>query len=298
MATLRIYLSLQEMSSLVIPIKNASAGLTRVNNIYKTKPLSKRGKSGKMKSFDISFTNVSFAYEKNQVLKNIDFIVPEKTTTALIGPSGSGKTTSTNLIARFWDIEDGEIKIGGVNIKDVNIEELLSNISMVFQDVYLFNDTILNNIKMGKQEATQEEVIIAAKKANCHEFIMELQDKYETIAGEGGCKLSGGEKQRISMARAFLKDAPIVLLDEATANIDPENEFIIQEAINELVKDRTVIIIAHKLSTIKTAHQVLVFERGEIVQRGTHGELSKADGGIYNDYRMRRQKARGWKIVN
>ena len=297
LATLRLYLPLQEMAGDTIMIKQGSAGLSKVNNIYKNKPLPETAKERKIEHSDIEFKNVSFAYEEEQVLKNISFRIPENTITALIGHSGSGKTTVTNLIARFWDITEGEIKVGGINIKNVKVEELLSHISMVFQDVYLFSDTILNNIKMGKQEATEEEVIAAARKANCHGFIMEFPDKYETVVGEGGGKLSGGEKQRISIARAFLKDAPIILLDEATANIDPENELIVQTTINALVKDKTTIIIAHKLATIKAADQVLVFDTGEIIQRGTPAELSNT-GGIYNDYRMRRQKAKGWKIVN
>ena len=298
LATLRLYLPFHEMAGDILMIKHSNAGLTKVNNIYRNKPLPETAEVRKIERYDIEFKNVNFAYEEEQVLKNISFYIPENTITALIGPSGSGKTTVTNLIARFWDIAESEIKVGGINIKNVKVEELLSHMSMVFQDVYLFNDTILNNIKMGKQEATKDEVIAAAQKANCHGFIMEFPDKYETTVGEGGGKLSGGEKQRISIARAFLKDAPIILLDEATANIDPENELVIQTAINTLVKDKTTIIIAHKLATIKAADQILVFDKGEIIQRGTHAELGKTTGGIYNDYRIRRQKARGWKIAN
>lgn len=297
MATLRIYLPLQDIAGDILLTKQSSAGLSKVNSIYKNEPMLESTIDRKIERFDIEFVNVSFAYEKTQVLKDINFHSKENTITALMGPSGSGKTTITNLIARFWDIEKGEIKIGGINIKDITIPELLSHISMVFQDVYLFNDTILNNIKMGKQDATTDEIIDAAKKANCHDFIMEFSDKYETIVGEGGGKISGGEKQRISIARAFLKDAPIILLDEATANIDPENESIIQTAIYELVKDKTVLIIAHKLSTIKNADQILVFKHGEIIQRGMHDELSEIDG-IYSDYWGRRQSAKGWKIAN
>ena len=298
MATLRLYLSLQELAGNVLPIKHGNAGLVRVSSIYENKALLETEKGLKIERYGIEFKNVSFAYDDDLVLTNINFQVPEHTITALMGPSGSGKTTITKLIARMWDIKEGEIAIGGIDIRDVKVEELLSHISIVFQDVYLFNDTIANNIRIGNQEATPDEIIDAAKKANCHEFIMAFPEKYETVVGEGGGKLSGGEKQRISIARAFLKAAPILLLDEATANIDPENELIIQMAINELVKDKTVIIVAHKLSTIKAAGQILVLDKGEIVQRGTHTELSKVSGGIYNDYRMRRQKARGWKITN
>ncbi|MGV8146585.1 MAG: ABC transporter ATP-binding protein [Alkaliphilus sp.] len=298
MATLRIYLPLQELAGDIDIVKHASAGLTKVNRIYDNRSLTESAVDNKIKKCNIEFKNVSFAYEKEQVLKNISFYVPENTITALMGPSGSGKTTITNLLARFWDIEEGEITIGGVNVKDIKTAELLSHISMVFQDVYLFNDSILNNIKMGKQDAADEEVIIAAKKANCHEFIMDFPDKYRTVVGEGGGKLSGGEKQRISIARAFIKNAPIILLDEATANIDPENEFVIQSSITNLVRDKTVIVIAHKLSTIRAADQIVVLKNGEIAQLGTHEELSKTKGGIYNNYKKRRQRAKGWKIAN
>lgn len=298
LATLKIYVSLQELAGYALVMKHAGAGLTNIHSVYKHEPLLETTRNNKIKTYNIEFNNVSFAYEKEQVLKKINFQVQQNTITALMGPSGSGKTTITNLIARFWDITEGEIMIGGINIKDVKTSELLSKVSMVFQNVYLFNDTVANNIKMGKQDATDEEVIAAAKKANCHNFIMKFTDKYESFVGEGGNKLSGGEKQRISIARAFLKNSPVILLDEATANIDPANEMIIQSSINKLVKDKTVIVIAHKLSTIKKANQVLVFNNGEIVQRGTHKELSQADGGIYNDYRIRRQRAKGWKIAN
>ena len=298
LATLKLYISLQEVAGDIILIKNVSAGLTSINNIYENEPLMEASENKKITKYDIEFRNVSFAYEKEQVLKNINFHAQSNTITALMGPSGSGKTTVTNLIARFWDIKEGEIRIGGTNIKDFKTSELLAHISMVFQNVYLFNDTILNNIKMGDQKATEEEIIAASKEANCHDFIMKLPEKYETLVGEGGGRLSGGEKQRISIARAFLKNSPIVLLDEATANIDPENELIIQSSINKLVKNKTVIIIAHKVATIKSANQILVFDKGEIVQRGTHAELGKITGGIYNDYRLRRQRARGWKITN
>ncbi|MCD5406948.1 MAG: ABC transporter ATP-binding protein/permease [Desulfotomaculum sp.] len=297
MAALRLYLSFQELAGDTVIIKHGNAGLTRVNNIYENEPLLETTADRKIAHFDIEFNNVNFAYEQEQVLKNINFSAPANTITALIGPSGSGKTTITNLIARMWDIQEGIIKIGGINIKDVQTAELLGNISIVFQDIYLFNDTILNNIKMGKQDATKEEVIIAAQKANCHQFIIKFTDEYETMVGEGGGKLSGGEKQRISIARAFLKDAPVILLDEATANMDPENELITQNAINELVRDKTVIMISHKLSTIKAADQILVLDQGEIVQRGTHDQLIQATG-IYSDYWGRREKAKGWKIAN
>ena len=215
--------------------------------------------------------------------------------TALVGASGSGKTTIANLIARFWDVQKGEVSIGGVNVKKMTCDSLLKNISMVFQKVYLFNDTILNNIKFGKPDATYEEIVEAAKKAKCHDFIMELENGYETIVAEGGSTLSGGEKQRISIARAILKDAPIILLDEATASVDPDNEKHIQMAINELVKNKTLVVIAHRLSTIRSADQILVIDDGKLIQKGTHDQLIE-EKGLYNDFWQRRMKARSWKI--
>lgn len=227
---------------------------------------------------EIEFKNVNFAYEEKEVLKNINLRIRDKTFTALVGKSGSGKTTIANLIARFWDVSDGEITFDGVNLKDISYENLLENISMVFQRVYLFHDTIYNNIAFGRQDASREEVMEAAKKARCHDFIMKLENGYDTIVGEGGSTLSGGEKQRISIARAILKDAPLILLDEATAGIDPENETYIQEAIDELVKDKTLVVIAHRLATIRNADNIVFLENGRIVEQGTHEELIRLGG--------------------
>ena len=217
--------------------------------------------------------------------------------TAIVGPSGSGKTTFCNLIARFWDVNSGEILIGGENIKNYKIENLMNSISMVFQDVYLFEDSIENNIKFGRQNASHEEVVQAAKKARCHEFIEALPDGYNTIIGEGGASLSGGEKQRISIARAMLKDADIIIFDEATANIDPENEDKLKEAIESLTKNKTVIMIAHRLKTIRNADQILVLKDGEIVERGNHEELIK-NNGLYSDLINAKAKAESWKLNN
>ena len=217
-------------------------------------------------------------------------------TTAIVGPSGSGKTTICNLIARFYDIDSGKVLVGGENVRDMTCDSLLRNISMVFQKVYLFHDTIENNIRFGNPNASQEEVIAAAKKARCHDFIMALPDGYQTVIGEGGSTLSGGEKQRISIARAILKNADIVILDEATASIDPENEHLIQQAISELTVGKTVIVIAHRLATIEHADQILVVDNGQIVQKGTHGQLIRQEG-IYRKFINIREQAEGWSIA-
>ena len=250
-----------------------------------------------MKNHKIVFKDVSFSYDDRPILKNVSAEIKENTMTAIVGPSGSGKTTFCNLIARFWDVNSGEILIGGKNIKDYKIENLMNSISMVFQDVYLFEDTIENNIKFGKQNASHEEVVQAAKKARCHEFIEALPEGYNTLIGEGGASLSGGEKQRISIARAMLKDADIIIFDEATANIDPENEDKLKEAIESLTKNKTVIMIAHRLKTIRNADQILVLKDGEIVERGSHEELIK-NNGLYSDLINAKAKAESWKLNN
>ena len=250
-----------------------------------------------MKNHKIVFKDVSFSYDDRPILKNVSAEIKENTMTAIVGPSGSGKTTFCNLIARFWDVNSGEILIGGKNIKDYKIENLMNSISMVFQDVYLFEDTIENNIKFGKQNASHEEVVQAAKKARCHEFIEVLPEGYNTLIGEGGASLSGGEKQRISIARAMLKDADIIIFDEATANIDPENEDKLKEAIESLTKNKTVIMIAHRLKTIRNADQILVLKDGEIVERGSHEELIK-NNGLYSDLINAKAKAESWKLNN
>jgi len=250
-----------------------------------------------IKNHNIVFKDVSFSYDDRPILKDVSAEIKENTMTAIVGPSGSGKTTFCNLIARFWDVNSGEILIGGKNIKDYKIENLMNSISMVFQDVYLFEDTIENNIKFGKQNASHEEVVQAAKKARCHEFIEALPEGYNTLIGEGGASLSGGEKQRISIARAMLKDAGIIIFDEATANIDPENEDKLKEAIESLTKNKTVIMIAHRLKTIRNADQILVLKDGEIVERGSHEELIK-NKGLYSDLINAKAKAESWKLNN
>ncbi|HGD1126626.1 TPA: ABC transporter ATP-binding protein [Streptococcus agalactiae] len=250
-----------------------------------------------IQNHDIEFKDVSFSYDQRPILKNVSCAIKENTMTAIVGPSGSGKTTFCNLIARFWDIDSGKISIGGKNIKDYTIENLMDNISMVFQNVYLFEDTIENNIKFGKQDATKDEIIEAAKKAQCHDLIMTLPQGYQTMIGEGGASLSGGEKQRISIARAMLKDAPIIIFDEATANIDPENEDKLKEAIESLTKDKTVIMIAHRLKTIRNADQILVLNQGDIVERGDH-ETLMAYGGLYKDLIEAKKVSESWKLNN
>ena len=250
-----------------------------------------------LQQHDIEFKNVSFAYGEKPILNNVSCYIPERSMTAIVGPSGSGKTTFCNLISRFWDVNSGEIRLGGKNIKDYPIENLMNHISMVFQDVYLFADTIENNIKFGCPNATRDDVIAAAKKAQCHDFISALPDGYQSMIGEGGTSLSGGEKQRISIARAMLKDAPIIIFDEATANVDPENEDKLKAAIEALTQNKTVIMIAHRLKTIRNANQILVLNKAGIEQCGTHDELM-LQGGLYRDLIESRSKAESWRFAN
>ncbi|TWH46121.1 ABC transporter ATP-binding protein [Sporomusa sp. KB1] len=291
----QFYLPFKALGILSVKVRIIEAALNRYDAINNAEIIDENGKDIALPHFAIEVNDVSFAYEQENILHHVSFTVPEHSMTALVGRSGCGKTTIANLIARFWDVQEGEVKIGGVNVKEMTCDSLLKNISMVFQNVYLFNDTILNNIKFGRPTATMEEVVTACCKAGCHDFIMELEQGYETMVGEGGSSLSGGEKQRISIARAILKDAPIILLDEATASIDPDNEKHIQMAINELVKDKTLVVIAHRLATIKNADQILVIDDGRIVQSGAHHELI-AEKGQYHDFWHRRMQAGSWKI--
>lgn len=254
------------------------------------------GKDIRLTHYDIVFDGVDFGYDSRQVLKNVSFRIPEGTSTAIAGPSGSGKTTICSLLARFYDPQRGSISVGGHDLREFTCDSLLSNISMVFQNVYLFNDTVRANLCFGKPDATEEEMIAAAKKARCHDFIMALPNGYDTVVGEGGGTLSGGEKQRISIARAILKNAPIIILDEATASIDPENEHLIQSAISELTRGKTIITIAHRLATVQNADQILVVEDGTIAEAGTHAELVAKDG-LYRRFTEIREKAEGWCIA-
>lgn len=290
-----IYSQLETAGSMSALLRTIDVSIDRVDEIHKTPVMDENGEAVVAESFDIEFKNVSFSYEERRIIDNVSFTIPQRTTTAIVGPSGGGKTTLCNLIARFWDADEGGITLGCRNLEDYKLDSLLANISMVFQNVYLFNDTIANNIKFGKPQATMEEMMDAAQKACCHDFIMALPDGYETVIGEGGATLAGGEKQRVSIARAMLKDAPVIILDEATANVDPENESKLQAAIAELTRNKTIIMIAHRLKTVRHADQILVVDEGKIVQRGTHDELLRQKG-IYADFIDIRRKAIGWKL--
>lgn len=266
----------------------------RIMDVQRERPL--QGERGAPPRQSISFDRVTFGYDDGKpVLHDLSFTIEPNAITALVGPSGSGKSTVTRLIARFWDVRQGVVSIGGVPVRDMDPEALLRDIAMVFQDVYLFRDTIGNNIRIGKMDATQAEIEAAARRACCHDFIARLPQGYDTPVGEGGSTLSGGEKQRISIARALLKDASIVLLDEATASLDPENEASVQQAINELVAGKTVVLIAHRLKTIRHADNILVLDRGRLAEQGTHDELLERNGLYANLWRLQ-QQAEGWKI--
>nr|WP_238543522.1 ABC transporter ATP-binding protein [Pelosinus sp. HCF1] len=290
-----IFGHVEQLNNAAHVLKIIDATLDKLAGIENAEFIDKDSKDVELSAYDIQFQDVTFAYEKRTVLKNVSFTIPENTTTAIIGPSGSGKSTICSLIARFYDADKGSVSVGGVDVKAMTCDSLLKNISMVFQKVYLFHDTVLNNIRFGKPEATFEEVVETTKKACCHDFIMNLPNGYETVIGDGGSTLSGGEKQRISIARAMLKNAPVVILDEATASVDPENEHTIQKAISALVHGKTMIIIAHRLATIQNADQILVVDDGCIAQRGTHENLIKQDG-VYKRFLSIRKTAEGWSI--
>ena len=290
-----VYEQLKVAGSCVANMRIAEHSIDKANKIDDVPTMDEGGKDIVPTSTEIKFKNVDFAYEKKKILDNVSFTIPEKKMTAIVGPSGSGKTTLCSMIPRFWDVDAGSVSIGGVNVKDYTLNSLMKNVSMVFQNVYLFADTIENNIKFGKADATHEGVVEAAKRACCHEFIMALPDGYNTKIGEGGASLSGCEKQRISIARALIKDAGIVIFDEATANVDPENEDRLQNAIEELTKDKTVIMIAHRLKTVRNAEKILVLSDGKIAQEGKHDELIK-EAGIYADFVNGRKEAIGWKL--
>ncbi len=293
--SLNIYEPIMILFSFLADFARTSRSVTRIDELKEEHSLREPEQGPSPKNMDITFHDVSFSYGNQEVLHHISLRFPEKSLTALVGPSGSGKSTITRLAARFWDVSSGEIILGGVPLTKLPSKDLLSNISMVFQDVYLFHDTIEANIRMGKPEATMAEILEAAKAAACHDFISSLPEGYQTIVGEGGSTLSGGEKQRISIARALLKDAPIVLLDEATASLDPENEVLIQQAINSLVSEKTVIVIAHRLQSICNADQIIVLEDGTVKEAGIHETLLEQKG-LYARLWNEQCQAGNWQI--
>ncbi|MFV0413966.1 MAG: ABC transporter ATP-binding protein [Oscillospiraceae bacterium] len=290
----RIYTSLSTPLALWGDLLYALLSIKRLHSVYEEKPMTGND-AAVLNSYEIEFDHVSFGYQEESVIKDVSFRIPQGKVTALVGPSGSGKSTISKLIARFWDVNGGSIRIGGTDIREIDPERLLTWVSFVFQEVVLFNDSIYNNIAIGRTGATREEIEEAARRANCHEFVHRLPGGYETLVGENGCTLSGGERQRISIARALLKDAPIILLDEATACLDPENELEIQEALSQLIQDKTVVVIAHRLRTIAGADNIVVLENGRVAQQGSGPQLLKADGLYARLFGIQQQNA-GWGV--
>ena len=291
-----LYASLECTGNYSSLLHVVSVCVDKANAILELDTMDIDGKEIQPENYDIRLSDVTFSYDKRKIIDGVSLSIPEKTTTAIVGPSGGGKSTLCNLISRFWDVDSGEVTLGGVNVKEYSMNSLMNNFAFVFQSVYLFADTIENNIKFGRQDASHEEVVEAAKKACCHEFISKLPNGYNTVIGEGGATLSGGEKQRISIARAIMKDAPIIILDEATANVDPENEKELVEAVDALTKEKTIIMIAHRLKTVRHADQIVVVEKGKIVQKGTHEQLMKQEG-IYKRFVDAREQAVSWKLA-
>ncbi len=290
-----VFESLDAAGTYTALLRIIGKGVDLANEILSIEQMDIDGETITPENRDIHLDHVGFAYENRKIIDDITLDIKENTTTAIVGPSGGGKTTITSLIARFWDVQEGAVTLGGRNVKDYSFDSLMENFSFVFQRVYLFEDTVANNIRFGKPEASMDEVIAAAKKAACHDFIMSLPEGYETVIGEGGATLSGGEKQRIAIARAIMKDAPIIILDEATANVDPENEKELTEAIGNLTKHKTIIMIAHRLKTVRNADQIIVVDKGKIVQKGKHEELVARDG-IYRNFILGRKQAVSWKL--
>ena len=290
-----VYASLETAGNYSALLRVVDVSVQRAQEILDTPQMDITGEEIRPERTDISAENIEFSYEKRKVIDGITLEIPEKTTTAIVGPSGGGKTTLVNLLARFWDTDAGKVMLGGRDVREYDMDSVMANFSFVFQNVYLFHDTIANNIRFGQPDAPMEEVIEAAKKACCHDFIMALPDGYDTVIGEGGASLSGGEKQRISIARAMMKDAPVIFLDEATANVDPENENELMRAIQALTEEKTVIMIAHRLKTVEHADQILVIDHGKIAEQGTHESLMKYDG-IYKDFIGERREAASWKV--
>lgn len=294
-AAFLVYSQMDGLASNIALLRIVDTSLEQVESVLHIPKMPGNEAVNKIQNYDIELQNISFGYDKRPIIQDVSLKIPERSVTAIVGPSGSGKTTLCNLIARFWDVQKGAILIGGKNVKDIEPDELMKLMSIVFQNVYLFHDTIENNIKFGRSDATHEAVVEAARRACCHDFIEKLPNAYQTVIGEGGSTLSGGEKQRISIARAILKDAPIVILDEATSSVDPENQHILLTAINELTKGKTLIIIAHRLSTIRNADQIVVLDGGRIVQQGTHKTLIQQDG-VYRRFVQIRKTTFSWKL--
>ena len=290
-----LYSSLEQAGSYSALLRTIDICIDKAQKILDLDTMNIDGKDIIPQNYDIDVNNIEFSYDKRKIIDGISLHIPQKTTTAVVGPSGGGKSTLCNLISRFWDVDGGNIRLGGIDVREYSMDSLMKNFSFVFQNVYLFADTIANNIAFGRENATREEIVTAAKKACCHDFIMSLPDGYDTVIGEGGASISGGEKQRISIARAIMKNAPIIILDEATANVDPENEKELVEAIDVLTKEKTIIMIAHRLKTVRNADQIVVVDSGKIAQFGTHTQLMQK-GGIYKNFVNARQQAAGWKI--
>ncbi|MBR1898520.1 MAG: ABC transporter ATP-binding protein [Oscillospiraceae bacterium] len=290
-----IYAQLDNAGKYSALLRTVDVSVRQAQEILETPQMDISGKDMQPAHADIAAEDISFAYEKRRIIDGISLRIPEHTTTAIVGPSGGGKTTLTSLLSRFWDVDAGKVTLGGTDVREYSMDALMRNYSFVFQRVYLFADTIANNIRFGQPDAPMEQVIEAAKKACCHDFIMQLPDGYETVIGEGGASLSGGEKQRISIARSIMKDAPVIVLDEATANVDPENEAELMQAIEALTKEKTIIMIAHRLKTVRDADQILVIANGRIAQQGNHETLMQEDG-IYRRFVESRQEAASWRL--
>ena len=294
-AAFLLFASLETAGSYSSLLHTVSVCVDKANAILNLDTMDIGGREIQPRNEDIRLNHVSFSYGSRKIIDDVSLSIPQGTTTAFVGPSGGGKSTLCRLIARFWDVDAGDITLGGINVKDYSMNSLMANFAFVFQSVYLFADTIENNIKFGRQDATHEDVVEAAKKACCHDFISKLPDGYNTVIGEGGATLSGGEKQRISIARAIMKDAPVIILDEATANVDPENEKDLVDAIDALTREKTIIMIAHRLKTVRHADQIFVVDKGRIAQHGTHEELIQQEG-IYKRFVDARTQAVGWRL--